>query len=38
MEKESIHNFSIEVIRMADYAGKKILIVNVASECGFTGQ
>lgn len=25
-------------IRMADYKGKKILIVNVASKCGFTPQ
>jgi glutathione peroxidase len=40
---QSIHNFSIkslngEVIKFADYAGKKILLVNVASECGLTPQ
>nr|WP_291964824.1 glutathione peroxidase [Maribacter sp.] len=29
---------SEEVIDFADYKGKKILIVNVASKCGFTGQ
>jgi glutathione peroxidase len=27
-----------ETIRMADFKGKKILIVNVASECGYTKQ
>lgn len=41
---ESIHRFQIqalnsdEVIDFADYRGKKILIVNVASKCGFTYQ
>jgi glutathione peroxidase len=39
----SIHQFSIEgltggTINFADFKGKKILIVNVASECGFTPQ
>jgi glutathione peroxidase len=40
----SIHDFSIqaldsdEMINLADYAGKKILIVNVASKCGYTPQ
>jgi len=37
----SIHTFKVEgidggVIDFADYKGKKILVVNVASECGFT--
>ena len=40
----TIHDFSIEAldsdekINLADYAGKKILIVNVASKCGYTPQ
>jgi len=40
----TIHQFSIralnsqEVINFSDYDGKKILLVNVASKCGFTGQ
>ncbi len=39
----SIHTFKIEsidgkTINFADYKGKKILIVNVASECGYTNQ
>lgn len=39
----SIHHFKIEsidgkTINFADYKGKKILIVNVASECGYTNQ
>ncbi len=39
----SIHRFSIEGIqeqhiRFADFAGKKIVVVNVASECGYTPQ
>lgn len=40
----SIHNFQIqaldsdEVIDFSQYEGKKILIVNVASKCGFTYQ
>ena len=41
---DSIHQFQIralnseEVVNLADFAGKKILIVNVASKCGFTKQ
>lgn len=39
----SIYNISInsitgESINLEDFKGKKILIVNTASECGFTGQ
>ena len=39
----SIHQFKVEglngkTINFADYAGKKILVVNVASECGYTPQ
>ena len=40
----SIHQFQIqaldseEVIDFSDFAGKKILVVNVASKCGFTYQ
>jgi glutathione peroxidase len=39
----SIHQFKVEGIEgqeidLADFKGKKILIVNVASECGFTPQ
>lgn len=39
----SIHNISIEgingkEIRLNQFEGKKLLIVNVASECGFTPQ
>jgi glutathione peroxidase len=39
----SIHTFKVEgidggLIDFADYTGKKILIVNVASKCGFTPQ
>lgn len=41
--KNSIHKFKVEgidgqEINFADFAGKKILLVNVASECGFTSQ
>ena len=37
----TIHKFKIEgidgqSINFADFKGKKILVVNVASECGFT--
>lgn len=27
-----------ETVRLADYAGKPVLVVNTASRCGFTGQ
>ncbi len=41
---KSIYDFSIKTldgkseINLADYKGKKILFVNVASKCGYTGQ
>ena len=40
---QTIHQFSVEgidgeTINFADFKGKKILIVNVASECGYTPQ
>ncbi len=39
----SIHDFTIENLQgepldFSDYKGKKILLVNVASKCGLTGQ
>lgn len=34
----SINSISGEPINFEDFKGKKILIVNTASECGFTGQ
>lgn len=41
--QENIYGFEFETLdgekkSFADYKGKKILIVNTASECGFTGQ
>jgi glutathione peroxidase len=43
METTSVYNIEIksisgEKINLVDYKGKKILFVNVASECGFTPQ
>ena len=43
MSQTSIHDFEFETIdgetkSFADFKGKKILIVNTASECGFTPQ
>ena len=41
---KTIHDFSIqaldsdETINLSDFKGKKILVVNVASKCGFTPQ
>ena len=40
---KSIHNFQIEslsgeTINFADFKGKKLMLVNVASECGLTPQ
>ena len=40
---DSIHQFKVEgieqkVIDFATYKGKKLMIVNVASECGYTSQ
>ncbi len=41
--KKTIHRFKIKnlngsIIDFSDYSGKKILLVNVASECGLTPQ
>lgn len=43
MDMKTIYDFKVESldgkeINFADYKGKKILIVNTASECGFTPQ
>jgi glutathione peroxidase len=43
MIKKSIHQFSVQrlngtEVNMLDYKGKVLLIVNIASECGFTPQ
>lgn len=43
MSQNSIHSFTFKTIdgtekSFADFAGKKILIVNTASECGYTPQ
>lgn len=44
MKPEGIHDYKIQAldspenIDLSEYRGKKILIVNVASECGFTPQ
>jgi glutathione peroxidase len=40
---KSIHSYTIEtinngIIPLENYKGKKILLVNVASECGYTKQ
>lgn len=42
-DNPSIHQFQIEgidgkLIHFSDFKGKKIIIVNVASECGYTNQ
>lgn len=43
-EQTSIHQFQIraldseDIIDFSDFAGKKIMVVNVASKCGFTNQ
>ena len=34
----AINDIDGQPIKLSDYKGKKILFVNVASECGFTGQ
>ncbi|AXP82969.1 Hydroperoxy fatty acid reductase gpx1 [Mariniflexile rhizosphaerae] len=34
----AINDIDGQPIQLSDYKGKKILFVNVASECGFTGQ